>query len=450
MAKRPGVALLNVLFFTFVTSAFLVVGVQLVTNALKAGRNAKGDAQVYNVARAGIAHAVSWLQRQDEQPVLVFDPKARADAPEEDPETPVREEQLGLVHEFEIDPTRHLWGRYEVARSAASPNPAPARGGLAEGPASALHAAGPVTWTAEDVSLQRGSRVAGTVWRVRSRGYVFERKHAADPFDPAGLQAHQVMTLETEVRRGAFRFRDAALYGFIGQNDPARVNGVHVDLHAHDDKAMTLIEAGDAGGHAYQLHTDRVLLDRAEWKDGTSLTDPAIAGASDPAGANFVQADLSAQLKDVFGVPDLLKLKELATSYYEDPFDLPQPMPAMAFTYLRPDGGKVVFDGAPQLGGGGVLVIEGDCHIKGASATQTFDGLLLVTGHLEVEKAATLVGAVMAAKTVEIHGSKDQPAVLRYSKAVLDRVNAQLGSYREARSSLRIIEGTAPGPVASP
>lgn len=448
MAKRPGVALLNVLFFTFVTAAFLVVGAQLVTNALKAGRNAKGDAQVYNVARAGIAHAVSWLQRQDEQPVLVFDPKAHADSPEEDPETPAGEEQLGLVHEFRIDPTRNLWGRYEVARSAATPNPAPARGGLAQGPASILHP-GAVSWTAEDVSLQRGSRVAGTVWRVRSRGYVFERKRPQDAFDPAALTPHQVMTLETEVRRGAFRFRDAALYGFIAQDDPARVNDTHVDLHAHGDKANTLLEA-PGGGNAYQLHTDRVKLDRAEWQDGTSITAPAIAGASDPAGMNFVQADLPAQLKDVFGVPDMLKLKELATSYFEDPFDLPQPMPAMGFVYLRPDGGKVVFDGAPQLGGGGVLVIEGDCHIKGENATQTFDGLLFVTGHLEIEKAATITGAVMAAKTVEIHGTDGKPAVLRYSKATLDRVNAQLGSYREARSSLRIIEGTQPGPAASP
>lgn len=449
MAKRPGVALLNVLFFTFVTSAFLVVGVQIVTNALKAGRNAKGDAQVYNVARAGIAHAVSWLQQQDEQPVLVFDPKAHIDAPEEDPETPPGEEQLGLVHEFEIDPTRHLWGRYEVARSAAAPNPAPARDALQAGPASVLHE-GQVSWTAEDVSLQRGSRIAGTVWRVRSRGYVFERLRPNDAFDPAKLKAHQVMTLETEVRRGAFRFRDAALYGFIGQEDPARVNGAHVDLHAHGDRANTRLEVADGAGYNYLLHTDRLLTNRAEWSGGTSLTGQAVAGASDPAGANFVQADLSAQLKDVFGVPDMLKLKELATSYYEDPFDLPQPMSAMGFYYLRPDGGKVVFDGAPQLGGGGVLVIEGDCHIKGDAAPQTFDGLLFVTGHLEIEKAVTITGAIMAAKTVEIHGSAGKPAVVRYAKAVLDRVNAQLGSYREARSSLRIIEGTQPGPVASP
>ncbi len=449
MAKRPGVALLNVLFFTFVTSAFLVVGVQMVTNALKAGRNAKGDAQVYNVARAGIAHAVSWLQQQDEQPVLAFDPKAHTGAPEEDPETPVGEEQLGLVHEFEIDPTRHLWGRYEVARSAASPNPAPARDSLAAGPASMLHA-GPISWTAEDVSLQRGSRIAGTVWRVRSRGYVFERQRASEAFDPDRLKAHQVMTLETEVRRGAFRFRDAALYGFIGQEDPARVNGAHIDLHAHGDKANTRLEVADGAGYAYLLHTDRLITNRAEWHDGTSLTGQAVAGASDPAGANFVQADLSAQLKDVFGVPDMLKLKELATSYYEDPFDLPQPLSAMGFYYLRPDGGKVVFDGAPQLGGGGVLVVEGDCHIKGESAAQTFDGLLFVTGHLEIEKAATITGAVIAAKTIEIHGSEAKPAVVRYSKTVLDRVNAQLGSYREARSSLRIIEGTQPGAVASP
>ena len=66
---RSGQALLNVLLFALVTTAFLTVGTRFVSGALKQGRAAKGDAQVYNVARAGITHAVSWLQKQSVQPV---------------------------------------------------------------------------------------------------------------------------------------------------------------------------------------------------------------------------------------------------------------------------------------------------------------------------------------------------------------------------------------------
>ena len=81
-------------------------------------------------------------------------------------------------------------------------------------------------------------------------------------------------------------------------------------------------------------------------------------------------------------------------------------------------------------------------EVKGDQATQAYDGLIFVTGHVELQKAVTITGGLMAASTVEIHGYDEKPVVLRHSKAVLDRVNAQLGAYREARSSLRILEGT--------
>ena len=67
-----------------------------------------------------------------------------------------------------------------------------------------------------------------------------------------------------------------------------------------------------------------------------------------------------------------------------------------------------------------------------------------MTGHLQVEKACELTGAVICGGTAEIHGYDGAPARVLYSKAALDRVNAMLGTYRVARSTIRVLEGEAP------
>lgn len=441
--QRPGMALLNVLLLTLVTTAMLVVGVQFVSSALKQGRQARGDTQVYNVARAGITHAVSWLQKQASQPVLVFDPKSNTQNPEEDPETPSGEEQLGLVSEFEIDPGHNLWGRYEVGRSAQPPRPAPARDNLAAGPHSSLYA-DPITWTAEDVSAERGGRAAGSVWRVRSRGYVFERPTRLTPFNGPGVRILQKMTLEAEIRRTALVYKEAALYDFVDPAAPASLQGVQVDVHAHGDRTNTELSVADGTGYAYWAGTSLIATDRVDWKGGNNVLGPVLAGASNPTSATYVSPRLADELRDIFGVPDLGKLKEMAARYYEDPIDLPQPLPTMDFVYVKPNSGVLTFNGTPQLNGGGVLVVEGDLHLKGDTATQRWDGLIFVTGNFEMERACDVTGAVICGGTALIHGYEGQVARLRYSKATLDRVNAQLSTYRVARSTIRVIEGATP------
>ncbi|MDB5096991.1 MAG: hypothetical protein JWM80_1412 [Cyanobacteria bacterium RYN_339] len=429
--QRSGQALLNVLLFALVTTAFLTVGIRMVVGSLQQGRDAKGDAQVYNVARAGLTHAVSWLQKQPVQPVQVFDPKANLGNPEEEAETAAEEEQLGLVHEFEIDHDRKLWARYEVARSTT----APARGAMADGPHSPLYA-DPIAWSAEDVSGSRGGRPPGTVWRVRSRAYLFERPLATTPFSPKHVLQH--MTLEAEIRRTAMQFREAALYDFLDPHQPAALGGVHVDVHAHGDRTNTELGVADGTGYAIWSASGLVATDHEAWKDGANLMGATLAGSA------AVSPKLADQLHDVFGVSDLGKLREMAVHYYEDAIDLPQPQPPMDFIYLKPNGGGITFDGAPQLDGGGVLVVEGNLHLKGDQQLQRWQGLVFVTGHLQVEKACELTGAVICGGTAEIHGYEGKPARVLYSKAVLERVNAMLGTYRVARSTIRVIDGVAP------
>jgi hypothetical protein len=432
--QRSGQALVNVLLFALVTTAFLTVGTRFVAGALKQGRTAKGDAQVYNVARAGITHAVSWLQKQAVQPVQVFDPKANLANPEEEAETPPGEEQLGLVHEFEIDPGRKLWARYEVGRSST----APARDALTDGAHSKLHG-DPIGWTAEDVSRTRGGRPPGTVWRVRSRAYLFEKPEITSSFTPKKVLER--MTLEAEIRRTAMTFREAALYDYMDPQQPAALGGAHVDVHAHGDKTNTEVGVADGAGYAIWSASSLVATDREAWKDGANLSGAMLAGSA------AVSTKLSDQLRDVFDVADLGKLREMAVHYYEDAIDLPQPQPPMDFLYLKPNGGGITFDGAPQLDGGGVLVVEGNLHLKGDQQLQRWQGLVFVTGHLQVEKSCELTGAVICGGTAEIHGYEGKPARVTYSKAALDRVNAMLGTYRVARSTIRVVEGSPPPEV---
>jgi Tfp pilus assembly protein PilX len=423
---RRGVALVTALIFAMLAAFMFAVGVQFTQSSLRQGRNTKADAQVYNVALAGITHATNWLQRQNIQPVTVFDPKANTNAPDDDPETPPTEEQLGLVNEFTVDPRSNLWGRYEVGRSAS----APARAPLTQiGSHSALYGT-PPTWTAEDISLQRGA-AAGTVWRVRSKGYLFDRTNPATPFSLTNPPPKQQITLDAEIRRSAFHYHPAALYDY-------KTNAA-VDLHAHDALSNTVVQSADGSGYVFWTNTNNVDLTQ---QLGFSLAGPTIKNANDPTQPNYVSPTLTDQLMYHFGVPDLATLKGMADEYYEDPNDIPQPMNAMKLVYIKPNGGHITFDNNPTLNGSGILVVEGDLTVDGSTIPQTWNGLIFVTGDYEQKKTSTITGGLVCGGDARVHGydtGPAHPAKLYYSPSTLDTVNAKLGTYRMMRSTIKAV-----------
>lgn len=444
--RRRGIALVNALIFALLAAFMFAVGVQFTTSALRQGRTTKADAQVYNVALAGITAATNWLQKQNTQPVLCFDPQANTNSPDDDPETPAAEEQLGLVNEFVVDSQSNLWGRYEVGRSTTGPIPAPARSPLTQtGAHSALYNPDP-TWTAEDISKQRGAS-AGTIWRVRCRAYLFTRTNPATPFSLTNPAPIQTMTLECEIRRGKFNYHEAALYNYYTNNGPHKNNNTNICYHYHDASSNCVIASQDGSGYSIWSDTSSV---GTSGGDGAPTLTAMLTGCNNAAQPTYVSTVLGDQLQYYFGVPDLATFKGMADEYYEDPNNIPQPMHQNKIVYINVhgNGGAITFDDQTTLNGSGVLVINGDVTVDGSQAAQSFNGLMFVTGQYEQTHQSTITGALVTGDSVLVHGydtGPNHPAKIYYSPSTLDAINATVGTYRMMRSTIRAVnDATAP------
>ncbi len=432
LQARSGLALVNVLVFAIFTTAFLVAGIQFTTQAMKAGRKSKSNAQVYNVALAGITHATFWMQKQNVQPVEVFDPRSVSLTafPDEENETKADEQQLGLVSEFVIDAGKSLWGRYEVGRSASQPNPAPTRSGVSiAGPGSPLYSPGPITWTAEDISAQRGAMdKPGSIWRIRSRAYVFQRKVTTDAFSPTGnpTPIQDVMTLEAEVKSSPMKFRQAALYGW-----GAGLSSVDVDFVQGSDGTEPLING--AGAKGYQLRTGDL--------SGQDYELTLVSCASNPAPDTTISSSLADHLQYVFGVGSASEVEYMANNVYTAVTDVPLDQPPMSLLYMKGKSStNFTFNAGKPLNGGGILFVAGNLTIDGASALQSWDGLVIVTGDFTLKNTATITGSVMVGGHVKMDAdSGKQPRIL-YSPDTLANVGQALGAYRMERSTIRSVD----------
>lgn len=431
MIRRRGIALVNVLIFASFTTLFVIAGIQFTQHAMKGSRKATPNAQVYNVARAGINHAVFWLQKQTVQPVTVFDPKANTNLPDEDPETRPTEEQLGLVNEFVIDAARNVWGRYEVGRSTFI-TPATARPTAVptDGAASALYPA--VTWTAEDVSRRRGEAQDGKVWLLRCRAYVFQKDSTNTVFSlapDAYTRPRETLTLEAEARMASLNFRNAALYSFREDDGNDQVEF----KENNSVKPRLEVETG-ATGRNYWYNTDDI-NNSSEVSLGTPDPAGSLMGQNDPAASTYVNPSLPAQLSYVFGQSNLEAVKGMADSFYTAVADVPSPLPSMSFVYLK--GTSFTFNSSKQLNGGGILFVEGDLTIDGGSIEHNWDGLIFVTGDYTQKKKSTVTGSVMVGGYAKMEADSGKIAKITYSDNTLNLVKAKLGSYRMERSTLR-------------
>lgn len=418
--------------FMIVTTIFLITGTQFVSNSLKAGRAARKDGQLFNVALAGINHAISWLKRQPSQPVTVFDPKANTNDPDEEPETPPGEEPIGLVNEFLIDAQNNVWGRYEVARSLN----APARSPLpTTGPRDTTHYPGGIGWYAEDIGRQRG-QAAGTVWRFRCRGYVFTKKDGYTVWtDPKARKT----TLEAEVRRTTPNFRETALYSFW-KNSATNA----VKLEAKDPNTLK-IDVADGTARPWWTWTDAVTetgtIDYSTPVPLTSLKNQASPGPT------FVDTNLGGQLQHVFGTSDLEAVKSLADVVADVAAGkpVPQPMPTNKFLYIK---GNTTFDGSGlTLDGSGILFVDGDLVIDSGTLEQKWNGLIFTTGTYTQKNKSTVVGAVMAGNKVTMKGEDGKEAVLRFSENELTLAFSSLAEYRLEHATIKVIDdGATPSP----
>ncbi len=360
----------------------MAAGYGIVTNSVQATKiELELRGQTLAVAESGITEALSWFRRNPRQPVQEFVPF------QYDAEPKPKKIPKGIVREFEVSSAARLWGRYEV---------------LPEGVA--------------DVTADRGrgDKGNGTVWKVRSTGYVYVRNDPSKPFDQAPNGVAHKVTVETELQRLAIR-------------PPAR--------------AALLVDRGDAitigRGGRVRGNTGGAIT----WRQGTGRPTPdARAEVSSDSGAPMSQA--SAKTYDlteieVFGVRPS-ELSTLADLVVPDTSTLTAGLPQLGIVYID---GDAVFDGKHPLRGGGVLYVNGNLTIE-RDANASFFGQIYVAGDLTMEAPSVLSGSVIVRGKADVRGAGDI-AEIAYNEDILNVVRQKLGQYRIRRTLTRVFDAPA-------
>lgn len=386
---ESGVALLVALLFTMVVTALTVTGTLLLRSHATKNRVAFATkSQALQVARSGLVEAANWLRRQTSQPVLTFAPKL--DDTAVPPINDTIDPDIGLVREFKI--TGSVWARYEVWKQLPA-DPDPDR----------------LAWRqqfeCEDVSMARANASPGTVWRLRSIGYVYQQVDPDLPFDqlPNRVLASQVTV--DEVRRLVIDLPGQAALN-VGDG-----NSCHINTNGR-------VVGGAGAGIYYPAGTGTPTV---------GPPPPRVTGS--PALATAVDYDDSVEA--VFGM-SFAQLQSLANLIVTDAADFPSPVPDMGLVVV--DVPTLVLTSADPLLGTGIVVVRGNVTISQGS-NSNFSGLLYVDGNLTVRAPCEINGSVVCTGNVTVQGVPDY-ATINFDEEVLNTLLTQLGNYRLASTTL--------------
>lgn len=378
-----GVALVMAILFTIVVVGIAVAGsMTLRAHQAKTRVSFVTHGQAVQFSKSGLIEALGWLRKQTSQPVTTFAPQLDMEvAP---PIIDTIEPDIGIVREFEI--TNSIWGRYEVWRQwDADPN--------------ATRLAWRQQMQCEDISDLRGDLMPGSVWRLRSIGYVFRRVDPNVAFNVAPNQVLGQDMTEVETRRLALQPPgQAALCTRNGNTTQVLTRGK--------------IVGGSLGaGIFYKQGTGAITV---------SGTGASVAGTpSQSASATYDDTfDL------VFGVSQN-ELAAMADYYITTAADFPSPVP-MDSVVMSTTG--MTFSATKPLKGTGVVAIVGNTTI-GAGSYSAFSGLLYVQGNLTVREPCEIQGAVVVTGSVTIQGASDF-VTLTYDDSILAHLRQEVGTYR--------------------
>lgn len=380
---ESGVALLMALFFTVVVVGLIGTGTLLLRSHAGKSRTAFAlRSQALQVARSGLTEAANWLRRQTSQPVLAFDPQFDPGAVP--PLLDTIDADIGIVREFRI--TGRVWARYEVWKEWPG-DPDPDRLAWRE------------QFQCQDVSAQRAGASPGTIWRLRSVGYVYERENAAVPFDqqPNRVIASQVAV--DEVRRLVIALPGEAAVN-VARGDDCRVED------------FGRIVGGAGAGVYFPQGTGTAVL------SGGQIT-------GSPAQSTAVDYDDSCEA--VFGM-GFQQLQAMASLQVTTTSQFPKPVPDMSLVVV--DIGTLTLDSSRPLVGTGIVVVRGDVVINPGS-NSNFSGMLYVDGDLTVNAPAEIRGAVVCTGDLRLEGISDYASVY-FDSAVLTTLLTQIGNYRQA------------------
>lgn len=386
LSRGRGSALLLVLIVLALLGVLAAAGYAILANAANASKiELELEGQTSAVAESGLTEALSWFRRSSKQPVQVFEPVVNESTPR--PKTP----PIGIIREFEVSGAAKLWGRYEVM---------------------------PKDVTDVTAERGRGDRGAGTVWRVRSTGYLYVRDDATKPWNQKPNRVVHHATVETEFQRLAIR-------------PPARA----ALLADRGDEVIVSrggrIRGSTGAAIVYRQGTGRPAVDRraeVTSESGAPVTQASSGRAVSP------QYDLSEI--EVFGVrPN--ELETLADLSVKGTSTLTGGLPQLGIVYID---GDAIFDEQHPLQGGGVLYVNGNLVIK-PRANASFFGQVYVAGDLTMDAPSVLSGSVIVLGKVDVRGAGDVSEIA-YNEDILSVVRQKLGQYRIRRTVTRVFDAS--------
>jgi hypothetical protein len=388
--SERGVALIMAILFTILVVGITVTGSLLLqAHQAKTKVNFVAHGQAVQFAKSGLIEALGWLRKQTAQPVIDFEPAL--DAMAAPPVLDTIDPAIGIVREFEI--TNSIWGRYEVWKQWDA-DPVTAR----------------LPWRqqlqCEDISDLRGNLSPGSIWRIRSIGYVFRLVDDTVPFDQPPNRIIGREIAEVETRRLALQPPgQAALCTRNG-------NGAHVNTRGR-------VLGGSVAAGIYYL---------------TSTGSPAISGTGATVSGTPGQSAASTYddtFESVFGVSQS-ELGAMADYYVTAAADFPTPVPVDSLVLCT---SGMTFDAAKPLKGTGVVAIVGNTTIDVGSYS-AFSGLLYVQGNLTLREPSEIQGAVVVTGSVTVQGASDYTTIT-YDDAILNHLRQELGTYRLSSALMR-------------
>ncbi len=382
---EQGVALIMAMIFTVIIVGITMSGsLILKSNQVKTETNFVQHGQALQFAKAGLTEALGWFRKQTAQPVAVFAPVLDLIA---DPQIlDTVDPDVGLAREWKI--TGAVWGRYEVWKQWDA-DPVPER----------------LAWRQKmqvgDVSAARNGTGAGSVWKLRSIGYVFRRVNPALAFDQFPNQVLGQEILETEIRRLTLRPPGQSAISVLDGNS------CHINTKGRIRGGAT------AAGIFYPAGTGTPTIGPAAQQ--RVLGTPALSPSPTYYGT----------VEDVFGVT-LDQLKGMADQNIATAGDFPIPVPTNSLIITEVP--TIKFDSSRPLMGTGVLYFNGNVTLLPGS-NSSFSGLIYVDGNLTVRAPSEILGAVVVTGNVTVQGAADF-ATITYDDDILNALRLDVGQYR--------------------
>jgi len=418
--KEKGMALVFALLLAVIIVGALTFGAQLLITSLSESHKQKAIyAQGEAIAKAGIADALSWFRRQQNQPVASgypVPPGTYPDAafyPREDTDT--IDESTGLVKEELLTPgPPPIYARYEVKRQSVDNYTNPA---LTD--PDAVH----------DITgqkLQDNKTGEGLVWAIQSTGYVYVKRDDTKKFNESPNEVKGRAIISTEFRRITIQL-------------PTN-SAVFIDRGGSGTRLLRVYTGGKVKGG-----TGAYGAVRRTGNSAYQQTSPSIWGSPS---AEYNTSGLNITPERIFGVPaDELKLMSdyLVDNVSKLPYAGNKELPAIGIYYIDlPAGQTATFNETYPLNTSGILFVNGNLEIQSYNPGVYFTGVIYVNnGTVTIRGPAVISGTLICNNTgdqyVYIHYTGSTGITeINYDSDIINSVRQQLTQYRENKAMYRV------------